>query len=53
MKPIKFTTAELNQLLFYCQRREETGWYYAPKEHFEKRHKSIIKKLNLLFKNQE
>jgi len=45
-----FTLAELNQLLSYCQSVEDEGWYYAPKKHFENRHKSIVKKLNELIK---
>jgi len=44
---MKFTPAELNQLLEYCFERERSIWYYGNKEQFEKRHKSIIKKLNL------
>ena len=42
---IKFTKAEIDQLLSYCEARAEEGWYTPPREQFERRHKSIVIKL--------
>ena len=44
----EFTQAEKNQLISYVEGRDQgeyTGWYYGNKEHFNKRHESILKKL--------
>ena len=32
----------LRQLQNYVHSRDETGWYYGPKEQFEKRHADLI-----------
>lgn len=35
--------AHLRQLRGYVHSRDETGWYYGPKEQFEKRHGDLVK----------
>lgn len=50
---MKLTLAEINQLLAYCEERDRDGWYYGVREHFEKRHESIVKKLNLMIKDSK
>jgi hypothetical protein len=34
--------AHLRQLYNYIHTRDETGWYYGPKDQFEKRHAELI-----------
>ena len=43
-----FTKAELDQLISYAEHRDRDGWYYGPKAYFEKRHESILAKLQTL-----
>ena len=38
---LKFKRTELQQLLSYCNARNEEGWHYGNKEQFEKRHFEI------------
>jgi len=33
--------AHLYQLLSYIETRDETGWYYGPRNQFEKRHNDL------------
>jgi hypothetical protein len=33
--------AHLKQLLSYIESRDKTGWYYGPKDQFEKRHTDL------------
>jgi len=40
-----FTNAEINQIESYMNNRDDEGWYFAPKDQFEKRHQSIRQKL--------
>jgi hypothetical protein len=40
-----FTNAEINQIESYMNHRDDEGWYFAPKDQFEKRHQSIRQKL--------
>jgi len=35
--------AHLRQLASYIHKRDEEGWYYGPKNQFEKRHAELIK----------
>ena len=34
--------SHLRQLYSYICAREEAGWYYAPRDQFEKRHKELM-----------
>lgn len=34
--------AHLRQLVSYIRDRDQDGWYYAPKEQFEKRHQDLL-----------
>lgn len=45
---MKFTKSELSHILNLIYHRELEGWYYAPKEQFEKREKRIKEKLSIL-----
>ena len=47
----KFTKTEIQQIESYARERERVGWYYGNKEQFEKRHQSIINKLQTLQKD--
>jgi len=47
----KFTKTEIQQIESYARERERVGWYYGNKEQFEKRHQSIINKLQTLTTN--
>lgn len=41
---VRMTKAEASQLLSYIDHRDQGsdgGWYYAPKDQFEARHKSL------------
>lgn len=42
---LKFTKAELGQLLSYSEARDREEWYYGNKEQFEKRHFEIQTKI--------
>ena len=35
--------AHLRQLLDYIEHRDRDGWYYGPREQFEKRHADLLK----------
>ena len=35
--------AHLRQLYSYICMRDETGWYYGPRDQFEKRHNDLLK----------
>lgn len=39
--------AHLRQLQSYINSRDETGWYYGSRNHFEKRHVDLVKWINL------
>lgn len=43
---IKLSITELDQVLSYCEHREQEGWYYGEKGMFEHRHARIKKFLN-------
>ena len=45
---MKWTLAELNQLLSYIENRDREGWYYGNKEQFENRHRVIKQKIEEL-----
>ena len=42
---LTLTRAEADQLLDYALHREREGWYYGNREHYDKRHESIVGKL--------
>ncbi len=47
--PIKgLRKSHLRQLSEYIHSRDETGWYYRPKDQFEKRHEDLLKFANQL-----
>lgn len=39
----QLTRASLEQLRAYVHTRDETGWYYGNREHFERRHQALVK----------
>ena len=39
------SVTELRQLLEYARVREDEGWYYGNKKHFEERHRHIVQVL--------
>lgn len=46
-KMLKITLPMLKQLKEYVRHAEYEGWYWNPKESFEKRHKKIKEVLNI------
>lgn len=42
MSTDSLTKAALEQLRAYITTRDETGWYYGNKVHFERRHQMLI-----------
>ena len=46
-KTLGLKVSELKQLQDYVEHAERDGWYYNPKEQFDKRHKNIKEALNI------
>jgi len=45
MDLMKLSRAEINRILSLMSARDTEGWYYGPKDQYEKRHERIRKKL--------
>lgn len=43
-----FRKAHLRQLASYIRERDRDGWYYGPRDQFEKRHKDLLLLANRL-----
>ena len=51
-KVTRVTVPQLNQMLAYCDWAKESGVYYAPKAHFEQRHRRIVAWLEAIRENK-